>query len=349
MKKIAWTLVLILLASALLTACGDAVPVGSKAHKVRLGIFKNVTHAAAYIALQQDYFRQAWGDDVEIEVTAFDNGSDLSIAMATGDIDIGFVGPGPATTFYLKSRNFRIVSGSNNGGAVLVARSDAGITSVKDLAGKTVAIPAKGNTNEISLRLLLAESGIGIGKKTGDAHLIVRAPADTLISFRQKEADATLVPEPWGTQLEQAGLGRILVDWQGIPPYDGHYPTVIMVASDTFIQRQRELVKGAIDANRKAIEFIRAHPDEAYELINNELKKLSGKGLDPALIRASIQRLDLTTDVSREAVEQMVKVSIDAGYIKGVKKEELDLSEFFDLSMLQELEKGSPAASASPY
>ncbi|MCD1259596.1 ABC transporter substrate-binding protein [Paenibacillus athensensis] len=342
MRKIAWMLALMLLASGLLTACGSAVPEGSKAHKVRLGVFKNVTHAAAYIALQKGYFQQLWGDDVDIEVTAFDNGSDLSIAMATGDIDIGFVGPGPATTFYLKSRNFRIVSGSNNGGAVLVARSDAGIASVKDLADKTIAIPSKGNTNEISLRLLLAQAGIGVGKKQGEAHLIVRAPADTLISFRQKEADATLVPEPWGTQLEKAGLGRIVVDWQGIPPYDGHYPTVIMVASDTFIERQRELVKGAIQANRQAIDFIHAHPDEAYDLINSQLKKLSGKGMDKALIRASINRLDLTTSVSREAVEQMAKVSIDARYIKGVKKEELNLSDFFDLSMLQELESEKP-------
>ena len=85
-------------------------------------MFKNVTHAAAYIALEKGYFAREWGDEVKIEVTAFDNGSDLSIAMATGDIDVGFVGPGPATTFFLKSGNFRVVSGSNNGGAVLVAR-----------------------------------------------------------------------------------------------------------------------------------------------------------------------------------------------------------------------------------
>ncbi|MFD0695549.1 ABC transporter substrate-binding protein [Paenibacillus sp. GCM10027628] len=340
MRKWAWVLTLFLLASTLLTACGDEVTPSGKAKKVRLGIFKNVTHAAAYIALEKGYFRQVWGEDVDIEVTAFDNGSDLSIAMATGDIDIGFVGPGPATTFYLKSQNFRVISGSNNGGAVLVARNGAGINTIKDLVDKTIAIPSKGNTNEISLRMLLQQEGVSLGRGADSAHLIVRSPSDTLISFRQQEIDATLVPEPWGTQIEKAGLGKVVADWQEIPPNHGDYPTVIMVASDKFIQRHRDMVKGAIQANIQGIAFIQNSPDQAYDLINNELKKYSGKGMDKALIKASLSRLKLTTDVDVKVMEEMAKVSIDARYVKGIRKEELDLSKFVDLSMLHEVENG---------
>ncbi|MBD0379567.1 ABC transporter substrate-binding protein [Paenibacillus sedimenti] len=339
MRKLAWTLTHLLVAATLLTACGDDAPTG-KAQKVRLGIFKNVTHAAAYIALEKGYFRQAWGDDVDIEVTAFDNGSDLSIAMATGDIDIGFVGPGPATTFYLKSQNYRVVSGSNNGGAVLVARNGTGINAVKDLVDKTIAIPSKGNTNEISLRMLLQQEGVSLGRGAGSAHLIVRSPSDTLISFRQKEIDATLVPEPWGTQIEKAGLGKMVADWQAIPPNHGDYPTVIMVASDKFIERYRDMVKGAIKANLQGIAFIQDNPDPAYDLINNQLKQYSGKGMDKSLIQASLSRLKLTTDVDVKVMEEMAKVSIDARYIKGIKKEELDLSKFVNLSMLEEVKSG---------
>ncbi|NEW07010.1 ABC transporter substrate-binding protein [Paenibacillus sp. SYP-B3998] len=337
MRKLAWIMTVLLLASVMLTACEEALTLSGKAKKVRLGVFKNVTHAAAYIALEKGYFRQAWGEEVDIEVTAFDNGSDLSIAMATGDIDIGFVGPGPATTFYLKSQNYRVVSGSNNGGAVLVARNGAGINSVKDLVDKTIAIPSKGNTNEISLRMLLQQEKLGVGKGTDNAHLIVRAPSDALISFRQQEIDATLVPEPWGTQIEKAGLGKVVVDWQGIPPNHGDYPTVIMVASDTFIQKHRDMVKGAIKANMEAIVYIQSSPDQAYDLINNQLKKYSGKGMDKSLIKASLSRLKLTTDVDVKVMEEMAKVSIDARYIKGINKEELDLHTFVDLSMLEEV------------
>lgn len=331
---------LLLLAVALLSACEEKLTASGKPQVVRVGVFKNVTHAAAYIALERGYFAREWGDEVKIEVTPFDNGSDLSIAMATGDIDVGFVGPGPATTFFLKSGNFRVVSGSNNGGAVLVARSDTGIQTVTDLKDKTIAIPAKGNTNEISLRLLLQQAGISLGRGVDNAHLIVRSPADTLISFRQKEIDAALVPEPWGTQIEKAGLGKVVADWQAIPPNHGDYPTVIMVASDKFITKHRDIVKGAIKANMDGIAFIRNSPDQAYDLINNQLKQYSGKGMDKSLIKASLSRLKLTTDVDVKVMEEMAKVSIDARYIKGIKPEALDLRPFVDLSMLAEVKAG---------
>ncbi|NQX66574.1 ABC transporter substrate-binding protein [Paenibacillus alba] len=340
MRKCLWVLMLLVVAAATLGACGEKLTSSGKAQIVRVGVFKNVTHAAAYIALEKGYFAREWGDEVKIEVTAFDNGSDLSIAMATGDIDVGFVGPGPATTFFLKSGNYRVVSGSNNGGAVLVARNGSGINAVKDLVDKTVAIPAKGNTNEISLRLLLQQEGVSLGRGAESAHLIVRSPSDALISFRQNEIDAALVPEPWGTQIEKAGLGKVVVDWQAIPPNNGDYPTVIMVASDKFIAHHRDMVKGAIKANMDGIAFIQNSPEQAYELINNQLKKYSGKGMDQSLIKASIGRLKLTTDVDVKVMETMAKVSIDARYIKGINKEELDLRHFVDLSMLEEVKSG---------
>lgn len=349
-KKWSLPVILLLIASLVLSACGakkEQAPGGAASDKqaaapstVRLGIFKNVTHAPGYVALENKLFEKYWGQNVKIEVTAFDNGSDFSTALATDQIDLGFVGPGPSTNQFLKSKNFRVVSGSNNGGAVLVAAKDSGINSVKDLVGKTVAIPTKGSTNEISLRLLLAQNNVKVTTDKSGAQIIARAPADTLIAMRQKEIDATLIPEPWGTQMEKEGIGKIIVDWDKIPPNNGNYPLTILVASDKFLKSNRETVKGAIKANIDAIDFIKKNPDKSYELINNRLKTLSGKGMELDLIKAAISHLNLTADVSKEAIEEMARVSIDAGYIKDVKKEELDLSKFLDLSLLNEVKQG---------
>ncbi|KEQ27343.1 ABC transporter substrate-binding protein [Paenibacillus tyrfis] len=351
MKKWSALLAVVLTASLALSACGSkteapkdgAGSAGANkpaaAKTVRLGIFKNVTHAPGYVALEQGLFKKYWGENVKIEVTPFDNGSDFSTALATDQIDLGFVGPGPSTNQFLKSKNFRVISGSNNGGAVLVAGKDSGINGVKDLVGKTVAIPTKGSTNEISLRLLLKQNNLNVTTDKSGVQLIARAPADTLVAMRQKEIDATLVPEPWGTQMEQEGIGKVIVPWDQIPPNNGNYPLTILVASDKFLKDNRELAKGAIQANTDAIDFIKKNPDKAYELINNQLKALSGKGMDVALIKAAISHLNLTTDVSKEAIEEMARVSIEAGYIKDVKKEELDLSKFLDLSLLNEVKQ----------
>jgi NitT/TauT family transport system substrate-binding protein len=354
MKKQLSTLLAILIVTVLvLSACGKkeepAAPpaaggaAGTKAptaSTVRIGIFKNVTHAAGYVALEQGLFQKAWGDNVKIEVVGFDNGSDFSTALATDQIDLGYTGPGPATNQFIKSKNFRIVSGSTNGGAVLVAAKDSGITSPKDLLGKTVAIPTKGSTNEISLRLLLQQNNLKVTTDKTGVNIIARAPADTMVAMRQKEIDATLVPEPWGTQMEQEGVGKIIVDWDKIPPNNGNYPLTLLAVSDKFLKDHREMAKQAVKANADAVDFIKKNPDKSYEIINNRLKSLSGKGMEINLIKASVSRFSLTTDVSKEAIEEMAKVSIDAGYIKDIKKEELDLSKFLDLSLLTEVKAG---------
>ncbi|OKP98080.1 ABC transporter substrate-binding protein [Paenibacillus sp. P46E] len=339
MRKL--TIVLLLVFTLVLSACGNNGGNTSATDNltVHIGLLKNVTHAPGFIALKNGYFQDAFGANVKIEVTAFDNGSDFSTAIATHQIDLGFVGPGPAINQFLKSENFRIISGSNNGGAVFIARKDSGIHSVKDLVGKTVAVPTKGSTNEISLRLLLKQEGLKVTTDTSGVQIITRAPADTLVAMRQKEVDATLIPEPWGIQLVEEGTGEVLVDWDKIPPNDGNYPLTLLVASDKFIQTHRDLAKQAIEANLKGIDFIHSHPEEAYELISAELKELSGKGMDVKLIKGALKHLNLTDEVNLEVIESMAKVSFDAGYIKDISEDKLDLSKFIDLSLLDEVKK----------
>jgi NitT/TauT family transport system substrate-binding protein len=260
--------------------------------------------------------------------------------MATGQIDIGYVGPSPVTNQYVRSKNIKVISGANNGGAVLVARKGSGISSVKDLAGKVAAIPTKGSTNEISLRLLLEQAGLKVTTDTSGVQLIAMAPADTLVAMKQKQVDAALLPEPWGTQIVGEGIGDIVVDWNKVPPNDGNYPLTILVASDSFLKEHRDLAKAAIRANLDAIDYIRKNPEATYALVSDELKELTGKGLAIDLIKAALNHLSLTEDVDKAALESMAKVAIDAGYIKGVDKNSLDLSGMLDLSLLQEVRNG---------
>lgn len=340
MKKLGWVMSLVVTASLLLSACGQSKEAASSAAitKVKIGILKNVTHAPGFIALQNNYFQQSFGQNAKIEVTAFDNGADFATAIATGQIDLGYVGPGPVINQYLKSKNIKVISGANNGGAVLVARKDAGIQSVKDLVGKTVAVAAKGGTPDLSLRLLLKQEGLKVSTDTSGVQIVTRAPADTLVAIRQKEVDATLIAEPWGTQIIQEGSGTILVDWNKIPPKNGDYPLTILVASDTFLKEHRDLAKKAVKANKQGIEFIQQNPSKAYGLISDELKQLTGKGMDPALIKAAIDHLKLTEDITLDDINEQAKASLEAGYLK-VKAEELDFSKFLDLTLLNEVKK----------
>ncbi|OXS53176.1 aliphatic sulfonate ABC transporter substrate-binding protein [Cohnella sp. CIP 111063] len=342
MKKTSIAIISLLLVLVSLSACGNRNEGASSSEPitVKVGIFKNVSHAVAYTALAKNYFQEQFGDRVTLELIPFDQGADFSAAIATNQIDFGFAGPAPVTIQYLKSQNFRVISGSINGGSLLIIRKDAGIRSLKDLVGKTVSITAKGSTVETQLRMLLEQEGLPVTTNDSGVQIIARAPTDTLTAFRQNEVDAALVPEHWGSLLVQEGLADVLVNWDAMPPNNGNMPFTIMVASDKFLREHRDLAKKAIQANLDAIDFIKKNPDEAPELIRTELKKVTGIELDVDLIRLSLSHMLLTADVNQQAIIDMATININAGYIKDVKVEELALDGLFDLSLLEELQAG---------
>mgnify|MGYP003159820565 FL=1 len=83
-----------------------------------------------------------FGKDINVKWTAFNAGPAEVEALFAGDIDIGYIGPVPAISANVKSNgDVQILSGAAKGGAILIRREGAQISGVKDLAGKTVAIP----------------------------------------------------------------------------------------------------------------------------------------------------------------------------------------------------------------
>ena len=64
-----------------------------------------------------------------------------------GSLDAAYMGPNSAITAYSQgNKAIRIISGATSGGAALVVAP--GITSAKQLKGKTVATPQLGNTQD---------------------------------------------------------------------------------------------------------------------------------------------------------------------------------------------------------
>jgi NitT/TauT family transport system substrate-binding protein len=121
----------------LLVGCPSAPkPVGPP--QVRVAFFPNVTHAAALYASQKGLFTRSVGSAGQVEERVFKAGPEEIEALFAGEVDLGYIGPGPAVNGYLKSKGtaLQIVAGASSGGAALVVRKDVPITSLKELAGK---------------------------------------------------------------------------------------------------------------------------------------------------------------------------------------------------------------------
>src|ERR1700756_1402585 len=150
---------------------------------IRLGYFPNVTHSQALIGV-------ARGDFGKVRPLGFNAGPSVIEALFAGQIDIAYVGPNPAINGFVQSHGqaLRIIAGATSGGAALVVRNG-----VKNLAGRKLASPQLGNTQDVALRRWLALSHT-------KAEIIPTPNPQILDLFRRGDIDGAWVPAPWGSR-----------------------------------------------------------------------------------------------------------------------------------------------------
>lgn len=298
---------------------------------VRLAFFPNVTHGVALVGTGSGAFAKALGSDVKIEEQVFTAGPAEIEALFAGQVDIGYIGPGPAVNGFLKSRGkaLRIVAGAASGGAALVVRKDAGIVDIKGLAGKRVAIPQIGGTQDIALRHALQQVGLTSTDKGGNVTVIATAPADALTLFQKKELDAAWTAEPWVARLAQEGNGEILVDERDEWPGQKFATTVVIMRTE-FLEKNPELAKKFLEAHADTVEWIGKNRSEAQKLIGERIKQLTTKALPDAILSDALSRTEFTTDPLKETVLETANRARALGYQR---EDAALLKDLFDLKI----------------
>jgi NitT/TauT family transport system substrate-binding protein len=335
LKKSLLFLSIFVLFLGLLSGCGQAdnkeETGGTDTQTVKIGYFPNLTHIATIVALENGYFEEAFGENVKIETKTVNNGGLFMEAMATKAIDVGTVGPGPLLNFYVKNKEYHIISGAVNGGAVLVANKNSGVKELTDLDGKKVAIPVIGSTQDVMLRKALKEVNLKAKTNGGTVDLYAAAPADTASLFIQNSVDAAATQEPWGYVLENQANGKLLLDWDQFA-WGKESTNTVVAARQDFLQKT-DLVKAYLSAHKKAVEFIQNNPDESKEIVVKHLKDLTGKELNADEVAAAFSRLLVTTEVNEQVIQEMAEISEEAGYIPSS-----DIKGMVDLSVLKNLD-----------
>src|SRR4029079_2516411 len=93
--------------------------------EVRLGYFANLTHAQAVLGVSSGEFATAVAP-AKLTTRVFNAGPSLFEALFGGEVDIGYVGPGPVLAAHSKSRGeaIRVIAGAAANGVVIVAGKD---------------------------------------------------------------------------------------------------------------------------------------------------------------------------------------------------------------------------------
>ena len=308
----------------------------SAAEPLRVGFFPNMTHAQALVGKEKKIFEERVGGAIAWK--AFNAGPSAMEALLAGQLDLVYVGPNPAANAFMRSKgkSLRIIAGSASGGAALVVPREGAIATAKDLQGKKVAAPEKGNTQDVALRHWLKGQGLVPGR---DLQVVSTKNPEIFNFFKQRQIAAAWVPEPWLTRLLQEAGGRILVDERSLWP-GGKFPTAVLVARTDYLRANRETVRRFLAAHLDVGEWIAKNPQPAKAAINAQLKLLTGKPLPAGLLDAAFARVLLTYDPL--SAELLVSAS-RAGELGYLPRENVfplaRLGEVFDLSLLNDLLK----------
>lgn len=294
---------------------------------LRLGFFPNVTHAQALVGHHEGAFRAALGT-TPLEVKQFNAGPTAMEALLAGEIDVAYVGAGPAIIAYQKSGGrIRVVAGAASGGAVFVSR---GVTSPMELHGKSLAAPQIGNTQDIALRYWLKRNGLVTSDRGGDVSVKVTplGNPEILNLFRRGKLHGAWVPEPWASRLIVEGGGQVLLDERQLWP-DGRFPTTVLVATTDALQHRRRDLQAIVDTHRRLTERARQDREAFARCTEAAFQALTGKKLPAEVMRQAFTRIELTTDPMEEALLETAAHAQEIGYLEAA-----DIRGIVDRSLL---------------
>jgi NitT/TauT family transport system substrate-binding protein len=218
--------------------------------------------------------------------------------------------------------------GHRDGSEIMVRKEDTA-KSIRDMKGKTIAIPSPFSNENFFLRKLMQDQGL----KPDDIDLVVMAPPDMPIALQTKSIGGFVVAEPFCSKAELDGYGRVLYYAKDIWP---HYISCALVVHEDLIKDKpdvvRDLVRGIVDSG----EWAETHRPDAAKVVAPYFKqneKLVNYVLTQPPDRVTYRMLT-PGDAEMQKIEDM-------GIALGVLKKRTPMSELMDKRFIPE--KAVPA------
>src|SRR6185437_12788280 len=306
-------------------AGGTGSAAASSPVTVRLGYLANITHAPALIAAKNGYFTKELGSAGTVKTSTFTSGTQETTAILAGQLDAAYVGPNPAINAWQKSNGtaIKIVSGAATGGASIVVK--ASITSAAQLKGQSVATPSLGNTQDVAARYWLKQQGLTTST-TGDGDVAIKPTAPNsaaVLECKCGQSAGAAEPSPYDVQMVQDG-GKVLLSEPGV--------TTVLMVTQSFLSAHPDIVNDLLKANLDALNYIKASPDKAEQVANDELAAYTGKPLSSKVLDPAFKEITFTADPDAASLTQDAQQATAVGLLKSV-----DLKGIFDLTPLNSL------------
>jgi len=328
MRKVAlWNLGICLIAAAPSIA----------AEKIRVAYVHVFDDAPVVVARDKGFFT---AEGLDAQVTMFTSGPTLVKGLVTDQSDIGVLGFTNAITWTAQGADLKIIGKVQEGYHSLVARNDRGIKTLKDLKGKSLASQSAGSTADIVLKGVVLKSA-GLTEK--DVQIMYTAPSTALASLRAGRVDSAFLFEPYDSIAKASSPVTEIYEIGKVWPF----PCMVVIVPGKLIKERPEVVKKALSALKRSMEFMKEKPAEAARILApafmaEEELAMEGKTITPE----EIMLKSLKTNIFdwRLTTADLKRMEVLIGVMKSLEilKSDVPLSSVVDLRWQNELERQKP-------
>ncbi len=332
--------------AALLPLCLLGLTMAAHAQTLHIGTVGVVSDAPFFIADAEGYFRD---EGLDVSFVRFDSAAKMIAPLGNGDLDAGGGATSAALFNAAKRRvNIRIVADKARnspgyGFQAVMARTDlvksGRIKSLADLKGSTIALSAKGNSEEFILSVALAKGGL----KLADITEVYLGFPEHPAAFANSAIDASVSTEPTISFIEKSGSAIKLAGVDDIYP---NYQTAVSYVGADFLRDKPDAAHHFMRALIRGMRFYVDSLKDGRLAGPNAERTIAiltkyGTVKDPAIYRALVPSgLDPNGEVNMDSLRATWQFFRDTKQIDG----SVTVEDIVDMSLAHDA-----VASLGPY
>lgn len=278
---------------------------GGSSDTVTIGYLPSDHDAALFVADAQGLYEK---QGIKTELVQFNNGGDLMTAMASGDVDVGYVGITPVLSSIEKGVPVKVISAVQTEGSGIVVTKDSGISSAKDLVGKSIATPGEASIQHALLAYYLKENGLSLD----DVKVSSMKVPSMNDALNTGKIDAIITFQPYVSIVAKNDNNKVLANSTDILP---NHPCCVVAASDDFLNKNPDTAKAIVDIHREATDFINKNPDKVVDLLPEDIVSDEDSELESIESFPFISGID---DKFKSDVDDFMGLEVELGLLKEV-------------------------------
>ncbi|MBB4907827.1 ABC transporter substrate-binding protein [Actinophytocola algeriensis] len=247
------------------SGCGSAEPSSSGGQdEVKVGLISILDVAPIYLGKEKGFFAER---NIELTLQPAEGGTETVPSVLSGNQQFGFSNVVTLLLAQAQGLPVKVVSNGTNStgvdgadfGALMVGAGSA-VQSVKDLAGKKVAVNTFQNVVELAVRASALKAGID-----PESIEFVKLPfPDMPAALSEGRADAVFVVEPFQQIVLSQGGRALASSYVDTAP---DLSVAMYFTSKQLLGENPDLVKRFTEAMNESLAYADAHPDEVRQIL----------------------------------------------------------------------------------